>query len=65
MRRIRINKRRRSASRWPEPLSLDLRDSDILRAKQLVSRSRRPGAARRARGTQPDRGVSRAGDRHG
>ena len=65
MRQIRINKRRRPASRWPEPLSLDLCDSDILRAKQLASGSRRPAAARRARSAQPGRGVSCAGDGHG
>lgn len=65
MRQIRVNKRRRPAGRWPEPLSLDLRDSDILRAKQLASRSRRPGAAGRARSVQPGRGVSCARDRHG
>lgn len=63
MRQTRINKRRRPASRWPEPLSLDLRDSDIVRAKQLASRSRRP--ARRARSALSDRGVSCSGDRHG
>lgn len=36
MRRIRISKRRHPAERWLEPLPLDPRDCDIVRAKQLA-----------------------------
>jgi hypothetical protein len=52
MRPIRISKRHRPAS--PEPLPLDLRDRDIMRAKHLASRSRPSGTTRRARIARPD-----------
>ena len=44
MNQIRISKRHRPASWRPEPLPADPRDRDIVRAKQLVGRSRRPAA---------------------
>jgi len=40
MNKIRISKRHRPASWRPEPLPADPRDRDIVRAKQLVGRSR-------------------------
>lgn len=64
MKKIRISKRHRPAGWWLEPLSADPRDRDIVRAKQLAGRSRLPGAARRARGAGPDRGIACAEDRH-
>ncbi len=64
MKQIRVNKHRRPASRWREPLPSDPCDSDIVRAKQLAGRSRLPGAARRARSARPDRGGGYTGDRH-
>jgi len=45
--KIRISRHRHRASRRPEPLPLDLRDPDIMRAKQLAGRSRPSGAAKR------------------
>ena len=39
MRQIRISKRRHPASRSAEPLPLDPRDPDIVRAKQLARSS--------------------------
>jgi len=52
MRKVRISKRQHRAKWWLEPLPLDLRDRDIMRAKQLAApfppvrhrreRSRRP-----------------------
>ena len=44
MNQIRISKRHRPASWRPEPLPAHPRDRDIVRAKQLVGRSRRPAA---------------------
>ena len=64
MKKIRISKRHRPVGWWLEPLSADPRDRDIVRAKQLAGRSRLPGAARRARGAGPDRGIACAEDRH-
>lgn len=46
MRQIRVSKQPRSARPAPEPLPLDPRDPDIVRAKQLA---RRPGPAQRRR----------------
>jgi hypothetical protein len=39
VKKIRISKRRQPGKRRLEPLSLDLRDDDIMRAKQLASPS--------------------------
>ena len=64
MKKTLISKRHRSASWWLEPLPADPRDRDIVRAKQFAGRRRPPGAARRARGAGPDRGVACAEDRH-
>jgi len=56
MTQIRITKRRRPDDRWLEPLPLDPRDPDIVRAKEITRRARaapspgrtaRPGRARR------------------
>jgi hypothetical protein len=53
MRQIRITKRHRPADWRLEPLPLDPRDADIVRAKELDRRSRavpvRPGRSQRAR----------------
>ncbi len=47
MRQIRMTKRRRADDWRPEPLPLDPRDPDIVRAKELARRTRtgalRPG----------------------
>jgi hypothetical protein len=48
MRKIRISKRDHPAKWWLEPLPLDPRDRDIMRAKQLT-RPLPPGQHRRAR----------------
>ena len=40
MTQIRITKRRRPDDRWLEPLPLDPRDPDIVRAKELARRAR-------------------------
>jgi hypothetical protein len=53
MRKIRISKRYRPANRRLEPLPLDPRDREIMRAKQLAARSRR------------DRGSPGPEDHHG
>jgi len=52
-RNIRISKRHYPDKRWLEPLPLDPRDPDIMRAKRLArpvppARSRRAGSRRRA-----------------
>jgi hypothetical protein len=47
MRRIRIAKRRHPAKRSLEPLPLDPRDRDIMRAKELARRDR-PSSRRAA-----------------
>ena len=39
MKQIRINKQHRSAREWLEPLPLDARDPDVVRAKQLARRA--------------------------
>jgi hypothetical protein len=62
--KIRISKRYRPVSWRLEPLSADPRDRDIVRAKQLVGRSRPPGAVPRARDAEPDRGSPCAEHRH-
>ncbi len=50
MRQIRIIKRQHPARSWLEPLPLDARDPDIVRAKQLARRASPPqGRPRRAR----------------
>jgi len=36
MRKVRVSKRHHPAKWWLEPLPLDLRDRDIMRAKQLA-----------------------------
>jgi hypothetical protein len=48
MKRIRIRRRRPREARWYNPPPLDLRDPDIVRAKQLmyVRRSHHQGANR-------------------
>jgi hypothetical protein len=52
MKQLRITKRHRPADWRLEPLPLDPRDPDIVRAKELARRSRtvasRPGRARQA-----------------
>ena len=52
MKQLRITKRHRQADWRLEPLPLDPRDPDIVRAKELARRSRtvaaRPGRARQA-----------------
>ena len=52
MKQLRITKRRRPDDWRLEPLPLDPRDPDIVRAKELARRSRavasRPGRARQA-----------------
>jgi hypothetical protein len=45
VKQIRITKRRPSASGAPEPLPLDPRDPDIVRAKHIARRSPLPRAA--------------------
>ena len=40
MTQIRITKRRRPDDRWLEPLPLDPRDPDIVRAKEIARRAR-------------------------
>ncbi len=40
MTQIRITKRRRPDDRWLEPLPLDPRDPDIVRAKAIARRAR-------------------------
>jgi hypothetical protein len=51
MKQIRITKQDRPARKWLEPLPLELRDPDVVRAKQLArradSRSQRTGSASR------------------
>jgi hypothetical protein len=42
MRQIRVSKRQRPARWSPEPLLLDARDPDIVRAKQLARRASPP-----------------------
>ena len=54
MRKIRISKRHDPAQRRLEPLPLDPRDRDIVRAKRLARRLPLPGIAVRARGVRPD-----------
>ena len=39
MKQIRISKQHRAARKWLEPLPLELRDPDVVRAKQLVRRA--------------------------
>jgi hypothetical protein len=64
MRQIRITKRHRSRDWWAEPLPLDPRDPDIVRAKELDRRSAgRPGAP--ATTGQRVSGPGRAGDGSG
>jgi hypothetical protein len=50
MKQVRITKRHRPGDRWLEPLPLDPRDPDIVKAKELARRARavapRPGRAR-------------------
>ena len=48
MKKIRISKRHRADKWWLEPLPLDLRDGDIVRAKRLA-RPSSSGQRRRAR----------------
>lgn len=57
MKQLRITKRHHHPDGWqPEPLPLDPRDPDIVRAKELARRSRtaapRPGRAQQA-GNRP------------
>ena len=54
MRQIRITKRQRPAPCWLEPLPLDPRDPDIVRAKQLARRASPSRGGQGARG--PDHG---------
>ena len=42
MKQIRVTKRHPSTSRAPEPLPLDPRDPDIVRAKHIARRSQLP-----------------------
>jgi hypothetical protein len=65
VKRIQISKRHLPASRPLEPQGADPRDRDIVRAKQLAGRSRRPGAALCARDAVPGRGDPYGEDRHG
>ena len=39
MKQIRISKQHRPARKWQEPLPLELRDPDVVRAKQLARRT--------------------------
>jgi hypothetical protein len=39
MKQIRISKQHRPARKWLEPLPLELRDPDVVRAKQLARRA--------------------------
>ncbi|HEY3955832.1 MAG TPA: hypothetical protein VGM53_20870 [Streptosporangiaceae bacterium] len=39
MKQIRISKQNRPARTWLEPLPLELRDPDVVRAKQLARRA--------------------------
>ena len=39
MKQIRIRKQNRPTHTWLEPLPLDLRDPDVVRAKQLARRA--------------------------
>jgi hypothetical protein len=39
MKQIRISKQHRPARKWVEPLPLELRDPDVVRAKQLARRA--------------------------
>ena len=54
MTQIRITKRRRPDDRWLEPLPLDPRDPDIVRAKELARRAR-TGTPLPGRTGRPDR----------
>jgi hypothetical protein len=53
MTQIRITKRRRPDDWWLEPLPVDPRDPDIVRAKELARRART--------GTPPPGGTGQAG----
>ena len=44
MKQIRINRQHRPAREWLEPLPPDARDPDVVRAKQRLLHSGRPGA---------------------
>ena len=55
MRQIHITKRRRTERWWLEPLPLDPRDPDIVRAKELDRRA----SARAARSGRPAGGLHR------
>jgi hypothetical protein len=64
MRQIRITKRHRSGDRWAEPLPLDPRDPDIVRAKERDRGSARTGRSGvRGQGAgDPDGPVTAHGD---
>lgn len=63
MRKIRVSGRHRPTSSRLELLPLEIRDRDIVRAKQRADRSRSPGAVPRTRSAGPDRHGPGAEDR--
>ena len=50
MKQIRIRKQGRPTREWPEPLPLELRDPDVVRAKRLARRAENRSPATRAAG---------------